>query len=408
MTACFTYMGTKRRISGSVAEVIARAQRGPLLDLFAGISAVGSAVAPNRNVWCNDVQYFAHSLATAMFSSRQGPNARPATISEVETLAHANARKLNSELFDLVSEEDRVIADGGFERGARLMDKLIKLSTSEQSYRLRRMHRHTSFPRPYRLFAITYAGGYVGIRQAIELDSLRYALDQLRMDKVVSEEQHRWLLLALCKALANIANTTGHFAQYLSVKENTYQRLLAKRRRSIFSEWRNALEKMAPEGTPKWRNGNLTFRMEANRLLKNLPSLKVRPSVIYADPPYTRDHYSRYYHLLDTLILYDYPDPFGKGQYRSDRFTSDFSIRSRVEGAFLDLVSSAADLGCDLVINYPEVGLLDDPRNCLLRILKQYFSRAEIALTIAHEHSSLGASKGLEKSPVTELVFYAH
>ena len=76
---------------------------------------------------------------------------------------------------------------------------------------------------------------------------------------------------------------------------------------------------MAPEGNAKWRKGNRTFRREAIRLLQELPQSKTRPSVVYADPPYTRDHYSRYYHLLDTLLLYDYPDPVGKGQYRLDR-----------------------------------------------------------------------------------------
>ena len=28
---------------------------------------------------------------------------------------------------------------------------------------------------------------------------------------------------------------------------------------------------------------------------------------VYADPPYTRDHYSRFYHVLETLALRDDP-----------------------------------------------------------------------------------------------------
>ena len=82
-------------------------------------------------------------------------------------------------------------------------------------------------------------------------------------------------------------------------------------------------------------------------------------------------------------------------------------MRSRVYSAFDQLVSGAAKLGCELVINYPDTGLLDDPRDSLLKMLRQYFRKAEIALTIPHEHSSLGASNGSEKSPVTELEFYA-
>jgi hypothetical protein len=56
---------------------------------------------------------------------------------------------------------------------------------------------------------------------------------------------------------------------------------------------------------------------------------------------------------------------------------------------------------------HPANGLLPDPRKTILEILKQYFRRAEVALAIAHQHSSLGASKGIEKAAVTEFVFYA-
>lgn len=401
-------MGTKRRIAGPVSEVIAHARRGPFLDLFAGVSAVGSAVAPSRNVWCNDVQHFAHTLATSIFLSREGPDFSAGIVGDVKTLARINRKKLlSSDLSVLVREEDRVLARNDFMQGVRFYDKLVTLCASEASSRIRRMHRRTLLPRPYRLFAITYAGGYIGIKQAIEIDSLRYALDTLFADQTLNVEQHRWSLLALCKALANVSNSTGHFAQYLTPKESTYHRFLAKRRRNIFSEWRFALDQMEPEGTATWRKRNRTFRAEAMHLLQEFSHSKTRPSVVYADPPYTRDHYSRYYHLFDTLLLYDYPDPVGKGQYRSNRFASEFSMRSKVYSAFHELVSRTARLDSDLIINYPETGLLEDPKSTLLPILRQYFRRAEVALAISHEHSSLGASKGSEKLPVTELVFYA-
>jgi adenine-specific DNA-methyltransferase len=408
MSPVFTYMGTKKRIASQVAQVISHARRGPLLDLFAGISCVGSAVAPRRNIWCNDVQHFAHALATSIFTAREAPRLNSFLVDDIAELATVNRRKLQAELHDFVSEEERVLQGGSFKRAMQLGDKLVRFCESARNLRMRRLHRRDAMPRPYRLFSITYAGGYIGVKQAIDLDSLRYALDQLLLERHLNKEQHRWLLLGLCKALANVSHTTGHFAQYLSIKKTTYTRFLAKRRRDVFSEWCDAVEKISPEGTEKWRNGNRTFRKDAISLLKELPSLDARPSIIYADPPYTKDHYSRYYHLLDTLLLYDYPDPIGKGQYRSGRFSSEFSVQTKVYSAFHDLISGAAKIGCDLVINYPEIGLLENPRNSLLQMMKQYYPRAEIALTIPHEHSSLGASKGVEKSAVTELVFYAH
>ena len=54
---------------------------------------------------------------------------------------------------------------------------------------------------------------------------------------------------------------------------------------------------------------------------------RVRPAVVYADPPYTSDHYSRYCDLYETLILYDYPLSEATGRYRPDGFFSRFSIK---------------------------------------------------------------------------------
>src|SRR5690606_9601707 len=39
-----------------------------------------------------------------------------------------------------------------------------------------------------------------------------------------------------------------------------------------------------------------------------LTDKRLRFDAVYADPPYTRDHYSRYYHVLETMSLHDEPD----------------------------------------------------------------------------------------------------
>ena len=40
-------------------------------------------------------------------------------------------------------------------------------------------------------------------------------------------------------------------------------------------------------------------------LAKGIRGMKQRPAIIYADPPYTDDQYSRFYHLYETALLYD-------------------------------------------------------------------------------------------------------
>lgn len=405
MTSAFTYMGTKKQIASSVADVIAEAPRGPLLDLFCGISSVGFAVAPRRQIWTNDAQQFAYSFATAAFTSKQKPELDSELLGLVLEKSQFNLRRLKEDFGALFVEEQQILQDPKITKAKDFEQRLVTKSARAKSLRANRRKKPRQFP--YCLFTSSYAGGYVGLSQAMELDSFRYAFDCLLRDEVINKECHRWFLLALCRALANVASTTGHFAQYLSINSTTFRRVIAQRKRSLFFEWVEGLNELKPAGSEKWRKRNKTFCSNAGTLLKKLLNAQHGPSVIYADPPYTNDQYSRYYHLWETLLLYDYPEPTGKGLYRPGRFVSNFCLHSKVDSEFDSLISGAAKLGSALVINYPKIGVLPDPKKNLLAAMKKHFSHAEIADEIAHSHSTLGASKGSDKASVTELIFYA-
>ncbi len=84
-----SYMGTKQSIASRVADVIADSPPGPLLDLFSGMCAIGSAVAPSRQVWCNDVQVFASTVARAFFAFPAAP-IHFDNVAEIQQLAAAD------------------------------------------------------------------------------------------------------------------------------------------------------------------------------------------------------------------------------------------------------------------------------------------------------------------------------
>ena len=132
---------------------------------------------------------------------------------------------------------------------------------------------------------------------------------------------------------------------------------------------------------------------------------RVKPSVVYADPPYTADHYSRYYHVLETLILYDFPEVVGKGLYRPDRHVSEFSVKSKVRSSFERLVNAVAQLDADVVISYPDRGLFEGASEIIPEILLNNYRYVSVPLKIDHVHSTMGASKGVQKAPVSEYVF---
>ena len=96
--------------------------------------------------------------------------------------------------------------------------------------------------------------------------------------------------------------------------------------------------------------------------LQCLNELPDKINVIYADPPYTREHYSRYYHVLETIVLRDRPtisktkingiEQFSRGIYREERFQSDFCIRSKAPKVFDTMFDVAASHGKSLLLSY--------------------------------------------------------
>ncbi|WP_428248398.1 DNA adenine methylase [Ferrovibrio sp.] len=405
MTLNVSYMGTKRQLADQVADVIALSADGPLLDLFAGMCAVGSAVAPDRNVWCNDVQWFASTVARSFFTSDGRPLDRETCEELLEEPFEENRDALIQRFRAHLNRENEALTAASVQRFRASDAAMPNCGTSLYFDKERRRLTTNKCEFPYRLFSITYAGGYFGLQQAIDIDSIRYAIDTRLKTRQITTEQHRWLLIGLCQAASKVANTTGHFAQYLKVKSTNIRRLARQRERSIYGEWLACIEEMKPLGTKRWRQGNEVTKSDAVKLLKEMAKKEGKlPAVIYADPPYTDDQYSRYYHLYETLILYDYPESKGMGRYRPDRFVSLFSSKQSVEKEMKLLVEGVAHLGSDIVISYPGNGLLSDTKNTLRQLIKSSYNHCNI-IEIDHRHSSLGASKGVQKHSVTEMLF---
>ena len=99
--------------------------------------------------------------------------------------------------------------------------------------------RLTSQPKlfPYCLFTITFSDGYFGFAQSVEIDSIRYAIDQCEKRGTILPDEARWMLISLSHAIMKVATTTGHFAQYLNINENNSKSYIAKRRRSVWDTW---------------------------------------------------------------------------------------------------------------------------------------------------------------------------
>ncbi|PJI45558.1 MAG: hypothetical protein CTR54_06350 [Rhizobium sp.] len=392
-----SYMGTKREIAPAVVDVISAAAKGVALDVFAGMCSVGEALAPYRQVWTNDVQAFAYEVAKAVFTECDLPLSR-IQISDLHYEKYHSHRTRISGAFatSLAAEADLLESETFEQFEARYSTFKNKLAVERVSFASDDL---------YALFTRLYPDTYFGLGQAIEIDSVVAAIEATCRTGETSPDHRRWLRISLGRAMLRTANSTGHFAQFLKPKAGSFRTFLRQRRRGMWGEWLNSADEMQPVGTSDWRKGNRSFNMDCLELLPSLAGSDQRPSVIYADPPYTDDQYSRFYHLLETLLLYDYPKVDGAGIYRIDRFRTPFSVKSLAGAALEQMVTAISNTGADLVLSYPTNGLIYEAGHDPLLIMKKHFRSVERCYAISHDHSTFGASKGLAKSAVTEQIF---
>ena len=398
MPVQITYMGTKKGLAPFVAQVIQQAQPGVMLDAFAGMCTVGEAVAPKRQVWSNDIQVFASDVGRALFTSSDEP---PGVVQAAhvyferferhrECLSSLLPRSLQAEKHLFESE-----TYSSFLKRSAALDKSLALE------------RPNLFRRQHHLFTSIYSSSYFGINQAIEADSIIHSVSHAYGTRRISLDLKRWLLIALGRSFLKVANSTGHFAEFLRPKQASYERFLRQRRRSVWREWLFSIGELFPSGSADWRKKNRCFNEDSLSLLPRLVRTKNRPAVIYADPPYTDDQYSRYYHLLDTLMLYDYPAVTGKGLYRRGRPHTSFSLKSEAVAAFAKLIATAAKIEADLVLSYPSNGLIHEAGFDPKQLLHKHFRKVDRCFALPHSHSTFGASKGAAKANVTEVIYFA-
>lgn len=400
-----SYMGTKRRLASVVSDIVQRLPRGPFLDVFAGMCAVGEAISPTRQVWANDVQTFPAIVAKALFCSKSGPIPSDRIKRILEPAFLRNLRVLEDRFGIYLVKERKYFATGTLDDVIAGNTNLPYVGNDERLERDRQRLTRKTDMFPYRLATITYAGSYFGAKQCMEIDSLRYAIDVAAKKENIDTEQRDWLIIALGKVLSRINNSTGQFAQYIRPKRNNLKIIVEKRRRSVWTEFFTALQSISPLGTAKWRSRNRTFCSDAISLLSRMNEATFRPTIIYADPPYSSAQYSRYYHVLDTLVEYRYPPAKGLGRYPDKRFQTPFAQSKMVLKSVAKLVESAANLNACLVLSYPENGLFSQQGGNIVELLKCYYKKVEVAYSGKQLHSTFGGSWASPKISVTENIY---
>jgi adenine-specific DNA-methyltransferase len=406
------YMGNKSALAWDVAQIIAdldQTAKRPLVDLFGGMCSIAGAVSPSgRQVWNNDVQEYACLVARCLLTSRDGPPSPERAIPALSPTYRANFQQLRRRFSEDLARERRVI--GG--------DSRKKFADAQAAWRhagnddaiRRETERLRGQPTgPHRLATLTFAWGYFGLQQSMEIDSVRAAIDDAVATRTFTDDEAAWCRLALLQTCSRVSSSPGHFAQFLRGDTETgFRRIQTARRRSVWDGVLSDLGRLKPFGTKSWRSRNRVSTSDALTIWPELDSANVRSAIFYADPPYSKEHYSRFYHVLETLELYDYPVAVGIGRYRDDRFATPFATKRGVGNAARALFAAIAEREGTLVLSYPSSGLLTAGlQTDVSALLQEYFSEVKEAIARASDHSTLGARHGDARRQVTEYVWTA-
>jgi adenine-specific DNA-methyltransferase len=411
MATRIRYMGNKHDVAPVVAGLVRQRKADqPFIDAFCGMCSVGGAIAPTgRRVVCNDVQSFAALVARCLVATPDSPPSAKHLRESLRDSYAYNRRRLLERFRDDLAEEDRILAAADAKAYRAAYRRWQHAANSKAIANELASIATNGSPRPYRLMSLSFAWGYFGLRQTIAIDSLRYAIDRARDTERLTPAQSDWALVALLQAASCASASPGHFAQYLRpTSDEGLIRIVRQRRRNIWSQFLHEATKLKPYGNTQWRTGNQVLQSDALTIWEKLDELDFENGIVYADPPYSKDHYSRYYHVLETLTRYDHPTAEGKGRYRPDRFVTPFSLKTRVEDAMHEFCAAIGERGFTLILSYPSNGLLNagcgvDPTN----LLSEHFDQVELHMRKPTSHSTLGARHGSARNDVDELLWIA-
>ena len=421
------YLGSKLRLLDFIEENVCKVtpESAGVCDLFAGSGCVSYKISRLFPVTACDIQHYSKAICNALLkpntltkdsilSFLSGVTDKDTLLIEAfSPLIDLEEEAINCKNLELLTD---IVEHGSLEvynlekadsaisdTQSQVNDKLISLGlTGKES-----------------LIACYYGGVYFSYRQAVQIDSI---MDAIRCYPHTADKNV--LLAALLSTTSDIACTVGkHFAQPIkardskgNIKSLVYNKAIKDKTVDVvtlFAEW---LDKYV--SLPKGSHDNTTLQGDYMECLKALPDC-VR--TIYADPPYTRDHYSRFYHVLETMALDDIPDismvkihgstHVSNGIYRKDRHQSPFCIRSKAPKAFEDMFKFISESNRNLLLSYSPYDETKEshPRvvtiSQLMTWANMYFNHVKVVSAGHFTHNKLNSTEHfLESSDEAEVL----
>lgn len=161
-----------------------------------------------------------------------------------------------------------------------------------------------------------YGDKYFKMIDAKLIGFIRADIEQAYTSGDLNEKERNILLASLLYSFDRCANTVGHYEAYIKGKEI----------RSDFT-----FELIEPIETS---NTIRIFREDSNALAK-----KISADIAFIDPPYNSRQYSRFYHVLETIVKWDKPQLVGAAMKPPEENMSDY-CRKSAPAVFEELIKN--------------------------------------------------------------------
>lgn len=316
-------MGSKRSLLEQGLGSILLAQlkgRARFVDAFCGTGAVGHYVAENTDtpVYATDLQSFAVELSAAVIARTQICDG------DREWRNWQSRATRMAERSDLYRAAER-FEENDWLRAPVATVKLARAACAKSETTIVR----------------SYGGHYFSPAQAVSLDALRAT--------VPGDEELKHLAIAsVVSAASHCAASPGHTAQPFQPTQGGRKHLYAAWKRDPMVVAERTFKMLAA------RHARTRGRAERRDAADVVATLEPT-DLVFIDPPYSAVHYSRFYHVLETVASGRCGPVVGVGRYPppSERPVSDYSIKTKSLAALGTLLQGIADRGASVVMTFP-------------------------------------------------------
>jgi adenine-specific DNA-methyltransferase len=187
-----------------------------------------------------------------------------------------------------------------------------------------------------------YGGHYFSPQQAVWIDALRKKLPSTEPVRTVA-------LAALIQSASQSAAAPGHTAQPFQPTPTAKRFLEDAWKREIPIRTRIIFEALANQCAQCVGSSRVA---DANDAAEEL----IEGDLVFLDPPYSGVHYSRFYHVLETIAQGSCGEVSGVGRYPAPvlRPRSSYSVTSESTSALNGLLKTISARGARAILTFPD------------------------------------------------------